>query len=253
MNRQVQWSNMDVNFPLIVMNDEYHFVVFRLPESNTFVLPNKDTWTHVVAPKWNPSQVTQLCLYIGSQPQTVYYVHRSNPLRISTENVRSKRLHGKLTDVLYEDQEIIHAMHETFDIKNGDLHHKTLNHSLQEGFDKGCPVVATKNYPGRFAVYLTVPTGRFPGKYRIPTGDDFWGMHQDRGYHPTIVRMRIPFSDGTTRIINLVNVDGVEETEEVRQQLFDTSECTTECDTDTWTQQVIYEMKRNHVHNYKYE
>ena len=129
----------------------------------------------------------------------------------------------------------------------------THNHSLQEGFDKGCPVVATKNYPGRFAVYLTVPTGRFPRKYRIPTGDDFWGMFQDRGYHPTIVRMRIPFRDGTTRIINLVKVDGMLETNKVKQQLFDSECCTTACSTDAWTQEVIYEMKRNHLHNYNYE
>ena len=246
---------MDEKIPFIVMNDESHFVVFRLPGSKTFVLPNKSSWTHVVAAEWNPSQVTELLLYIGSQPQTVYYVNRSNPLPIPTENVQSKSLHGELIHVLGEDQEIICAMRETFDIQNGNLHHKGLNYRLEEGFDDGCPVVATKNYPGRFAVYLTVPhtRGNSPRTYRIPTGEDFWGMHQDRGYHPTIVRMRIPFSDGTTRIINLVNVDGMEETEEVRQQLFDTSECTTECDTDTWTQQVIYEMNRNHVHNYKYE
>ena len=249
MNRDVPWENMDGNTPLILMNDQDHFVVFRISGSKTLILPTKDSWTLHVPEKWTPSKkhvVRQLLLYIGSQQQTVYYISRSSPLPIPTQYVQQKHLHGKLVDVIHEDQEIIRAMGETFDIQDGHLCHKDMSYSIQEHFEPGCSIVATKNFPGRFAVYLTVAsTDYFPGTYKLPTEYEFAGMHLQKHYHPTIVRIRLPFSDGTTRTIYHVNVDGMPETEGVRQQLFNTNE--RDCCTDNWTQRVIYEMDRNNI------
>jgi hypothetical protein len=274
MNRKVPWKNMRKNSPLIMMNDQDNFIIFRLPGSDEFVLPTKTTWEHEAKPEWNPSEVTELLLYIGSEPQTVYYVSRSSPLPIPIlkdigsqlqtvyyhslsipSNLRSKRLHGELTGLLYEEQDLIHAMCETFDVRNGHLHHKNMNWSVQEGFEPGCPIVATKNFAGRFAVYLTVrhTEGKFPGEYRLPTRDDFFAMHGQEKYHPVLIRMRVPFSNGTTRTIYLVNFDGITETKGVKQTLFDTSEDTTENSTDQWTREVIFEMDRNNIRSYKFE
>ncbi|KAJ1466099.1 hypothetical protein T484DRAFT_1756923 [Baffinella frigidus] len=219
MELQVEWATISDHAPIIIVESNDYFLVVRDTHRGISSLPTKDTWNKRMHPVVHPPKCTPLMLEIDTTKTLVYYVHCAHTLK-HVGLIKHKRLNGKHTGMRVDSQRIIQEMNATYAIEQGRLFQRPLQYHAKEFMQvhANTPIIATKNHPGKYGVYLTIANPA-TGKDTLPTRDNFFQMVTS-SFFPTFGRVNIPCNDGDLITVYCVNVDGFEESETTTQYCF---------------------------------
>lgn len=239
MKLQVDWDTIPAHAPIIVADSDCQYIVFYDTAHGIQRLLTKSVWKEYMSHVSTPSKITSLSLRIDSHQTSVYYLHYAHWLE-NSDVIEHKQFSGGHRGLLWWSSRIMHAMHAAYEIKGGHLwQRKDVSFMVEfKDLEDNVPIVATKNRPGRYGVYLTT-TDADTGKQTLPTCETWNKLLV--GTYPTFHATQLLCSTGDLILVYLVDVDGYTETGASTQHLL----ASADPGVDALTKQIVSKLRQS--------